>query len=113
MKIANAIADQYLVDQLEVKYDVSQRANEWLSKRISDLRDKLSVAEKAVEDYKTSHNLVDVGDETITEQQLSAIDEQLLEARAERSQAQARLENIKSLSGVQLELSSVIVPPPR
>lgn len=112
MKVANAFADQYLVDQLEVKYDITQRANDWLSKRIADLRDKLSIAEKAVEDYKQSHNLVDVGDETITQQQLSAIDEQLLEGRAERSQAQARLDGVKRLSGTQLESSSVVETSP-
>lgn len=111
-KIANSFADQYLVDQLEVKYDVTRRADEWLSKRINDLRGKLSIAEKAVEDYKQSHNLVDVGDETITQQQLSAIDEQLLEAHADRSQAKARLDNIKSLSGGQLESSSIVEASP-
>ncbi len=112
MKIANAFADQYLVDQLEVKYDVTQRANLWLAKRLSELRGKVSIAEKAVEDYKITHNLVDVGDETITQQQLSTVDEHLLEAKAERSQAQARLAGIKSVSGGQMENSSIVMASP-
>ncbi|MDX2028941.1 MAG: polysaccharide biosynthesis tyrosine autokinase [Alphaproteobacteria bacterium] len=111
-KIANSFADQYLVDQLEVKYDITQRANAWLSKRLSDLRDKVGVAERAIEDYKTSNNLVDVGDETITQQQLSAIDEHLLEARAERSQAEARYTSVKNMGEHALETSSVIIASP-
>jgi capsular exopolysaccharide synthesis family protein len=111
-KIANSFADQYLVDQLEVKYDVTQRANVWLSKRLGDLRDKVHTAEKAVEDYKTSHNLVDIGDETITQQQMGAINEQMLQARAERSQAQASLVGVKHMSREQLETSSIVIANP-
>ena len=111
-KIANAFADQYLVDQLEVKYDITRRVDDWLSKRLSELQDKVKIAEGAVEDYKTKNNLVDVGDETITQQQLSAIDEQLLEARAARSQAEAALNGVKNLNDEQLESSSIVIASP-
>ncbi|MDP9127627.1 MAG: polysaccharide biosynthesis tyrosine autokinase [Pseudomonadota bacterium] len=111
-KIANSFADQYLVDQLEVKYDATQRANVWLSKRLEELRSKVSLSERAVEDYKSSHNLVDVGDETITQQQLSAIDEQLLQARAERSQAEASLNGVKRLGNGEMESSSMVIASP-
>lgn len=107
--IANAFVDQYLVDQLEVKYDITRRVNEWLSTRLSELQNKVKIAEGAVEDFKTKNNLVDVGDETITQQQLSAIDEQLLEARAVRSQAQASLSAVKKMSREELETSSIVV----
>lgn len=96
-KIANAFADEYLVDQLEAKYETTQRANTWLASRLEQLRDDVQVAEKAVEDYKTKNNLVGVGEETITQQQLVAINSQLVAARAERSQAEAKLRSTESL----------------
>ena len=111
-KIVNTFADQYLVDQLEVKYDITQRANNWLSKRLDELREKVSVSEKAVEDFKTSHNLVEVGDESLTQEQLSAIDAQLIAARADVSQAEARLDSVRGLKGQQLDTSPIIISSP-
>ena len=116
-KIANAFADQYLVDQLEVKYDATQRANTWLSKRLEELRGKVSSSEKAVESYRNANKLIGVsvaggGEQTITQQQLSELNVQLLQARAERSQAEARLKGVKGMSADQLETSSVVVASP-
>ncbi len=108
-KIANAFADQYLVDQLEVKYDASKRANAWLARRLESLRGEVRVKEKAVEDFKIAHKLVNVGDETITEKQLTAINAQLVQARAERSQALARLEGVKGLDDARLATASVVL----
>lgn len=96
-KIANAFADQYLVDQLEVKFEVSQRANDWLGKRLEGLREELRTSEKAVEDYRQEHNLVGADEETVTQKQLNDISTQLIQARAELSQAEARQKTITNL----------------
>jgi len=116
-KIANAFADEYLVDQLEVKYEATQRANSWLSKRLDELRDKVSASEKAVEDYRTTNHLIGVsiagvGQETLTQQQLSELNVQLLQSRAERSQAEARLNSVKGLNDEQLASSSIAIASP-
>ena len=39
--VANGFADEYLVDQLESRYDATRRTNEWLSERLGDLRNKV------------------------------------------------------------------------
>jgi succinoglycan biosynthesis transport protein ExoP len=109
MQIANAFADEYLVDQLEVKYDATQRANTWLQKRMAVLKVEVNNAEKAVEEFKAANNLVSVGDETVNQQQISALNTQLLTARAERAQAQARLDSVKGLRGEELETASSVV----
>lgn len=96
-KIANAFADQYLVDQLEVKYDTGKIANDWLSKRLESLREELRISEKAVEDYRAANNLVGSKEETLTQQQLTDLSAQLIQARAELSQAEARQKTMKSL----------------
>jgi capsular exopolysaccharide synthesis family protein len=116
-KIANGFADQYLVDQLEVKYEATQRANDWLSKRMDELKEKVSASEKAVEDYRTANHLIGVtvagvGEETVTQQQLSELNVQLLQARAERSQAEARLNSVRGLSDEQLASSSIAIASP-
>lgn len=37
--IANAFADEYLVDQLETRYEDTKRTNDWLNERLGDLRE--------------------------------------------------------------------------
>ena len=59
--IANAIADAYIVDQLESKYQATRRASGWLQDRIKELRKQASDADRAVLDYKEKNNIVSVG----------------------------------------------------
>jgi uncharacterized protein involved in exopolysaccharide biosynthesis len=59
--IANAIADAYIVDQLEAKYQATKRASSWLQDRIKELRQQASEADRAVLDYKEKNKIVAVG----------------------------------------------------
>lgn len=108
-RIANAIANEYLLNQLDIKYNEAQRVNAWLNKRMENLRNEVKQKEKAVEDFKAANNLIGIGDETITQQQLSELNKKLSEARAERFQAEARLNSIKGLSRAELETSPEII----
>ena len=47
--LANAIADQYIVDQLEAKFEATERAARWLAERLTDLSARLEEAEAAAE----------------------------------------------------------------
>lgn len=110
-EIANAVTDEYLIDQLEAKYEVIARANTWLSKRLTLLRQKVELTEKAVEDYRQKKNLIQVDGNTISSAQMQEINVQLITARAEASQARARLRNARDLvrSGVGIEGSSDVL----
>jgi capsular polysaccharide biosynthesis protein len=55
--IANAIADTYILDQLEAKFDATKRANEWLSQRLDALRRQVQESERAVEIYRSDNGL--------------------------------------------------------
>jgi polysaccharide biosynthesis transport protein len=99
--IANAIADAYIVDQLESKYQATKRASVWLQDRIKELRKQASDADRAVLDYKENNNIISVGPSGISggprllgEQQLEDLNTQLGNARAAAEDAKARLERI-------------------
>src|SRR5262249_42657445 len=47
-KIANVVADAYILDQMDAKYQATRRASVWLQDRIAELRDQASAAERAV-----------------------------------------------------------------
>jgi succinoglycan biosynthesis transport protein ExoP len=101
-QIANAIVDAYLVDQLEAKYQATRRASTWLQERLRELRGQASAAERAVVEFKAQNNIVDTGGRLMNEQQLAEINSQLVLARAQTAEAQARQERIESIirSGV-------------
>ena len=40
-RLANAVADAYLVDQLDTRFEAAKRASSWLSDRLVGLRDQL------------------------------------------------------------------------
>lgn len=96
-RIANAIADSYIVDQLEAKYQATRRASVWLQDRIRELRTQASVAQKAVVDFKTAHNIVDSGGRLMNEQQLAEVNSQLVLAHASTAEAKARLDRMNDI----------------
>jgi polysaccharide biosynthesis transport protein len=96
--IANHMAEEYLVSQVEAKYDAAQRATEWLSKRIDELRGEVLEAEAKIVEYRTQNNLVDTADQSnpIT-LQFFQLNTQLALAQAERAAAEARLSQARGL----------------
>jgi polysaccharide biosynthesis transport protein len=102
--IANAIADAYIVDQLEAKYQATRRASAWLQDRIKELRQQASDADRAVLVYKEKNNIVAVGGGTaatgprlLGEQQIEELNTQLGSARAAAEEAKARLQRIDEI----------------
>lgn len=95
-RITNGFADAYLVDQLESKFEATQRANEWLNDRVTELRDQVTMAERAVERFRSENNLLEAeGGITLNDQQIATLNEQLITARADAASAQVRLEQLQ------------------
>jgi succinoglycan biosynthesis transport protein ExoP len=106
-KIANAIADAYIVDQLEAKYQATRRASVWLQDRIKELRTQASMAQKAVVDFKTANNIVDTGGRLMNEQQLAEVNSQLIMAHASTAEAKARLDRMNDIVKQEIPDASV------
>jgi succinoglycan biosynthesis transport protein ExoP len=107
-RIANAIADAYIVDQLDAKYQASRRASLWLQDRIKELRTQTSVAQKAVIDFKQLNNIVEAGGgRLVNEQQLGEVNSQLITARAATAEASARLDRINDIVKQEIPDASV------
>jgi succinoglycan biosynthesis transport protein ExoP len=101
--VANAIGDAYLVDQLDAKYQASQRASKWLQDRISELRQRAMDADAAVLEFKEQKNIVDMGGKNggdgqlLTDQRVVDLNSQLVKARADTAEAKARLDRIQAI----------------
>ena len=97
-RIVNTLADAYIDDQLNAKYQATRRASVWLQQRISELRTQATAAEHAVLDFKEKHNIVDTGGgRLINEQELVEVNSQLILARAATDEAKARLDRINTV----------------
>jgi succinoglycan biosynthesis transport protein ExoP len=98
-QIANAVADAYILDQLEAKYQTTRRAAQWLQDRLRELRTEASTAERTVVDFKAKNNIIDTGGRLMSEQQLAELNSQLIQARAQTAEAKARLDRVTQILG--------------
>jgi exopolysaccharide transport family protein len=104
--VANGFADEYLVDQLETRYESTKRTNDWLNERLGDLRTKVRDSERAVEVFKAENNIVENQGSTLSDQQLAKLNEQLILARAETAQAKASYDQVQAAAKRGADLSS-------
>lgn len=104
--IANTIADQYIVDQLEAKFEATRRATSWLNDRLGDLRERVETTERAVEDYRETIAASSGQSSSMTQQQISELNSQLILAQADRAEAQARLNQVQRLLSSSSDLAS-------
>src|SRR5580692_1993049 len=98
--IANAVADKYITDQLEGKFDAARRAGVWLQDRLRELREQALTAERAVVAFRAKNNIISTGGSDkrlVDEQQVGELNSQLVIARTHSSETKARLERIQAV----------------
>lgn len=96
-KIADAFAEAYLTDQLDAKYEATRRASGWLQDRIEELRQQSLRSDQAVQTFRADNNLIAAGGQLVSDQQLEALNNQLITAQNEVNAAKARYDRTKAL----------------
>src|ERR1700687_5737678 len=105
-RVANAIAEGYLVLQQQAK-----SAGQWLSGEIDNLRKKVAEAESRVEDFRSKSSLfIGTNNTTLSNQQMGELNTQLNIARALKSDAESKARLIREMlqSGKPIEASEVL-----
>lgn len=113
-RIANAVVDAYIAEQLKIKSDAAKRATVWLTQRVNQLSGQVQAAESAVQQYKADRNLNQAADGTpLVDQQLAAMNTQLVQARTDLATKEATYNRIKALiaSGRAADVSQVVASP--
>ncbi|ESQ81406.1 hypothetical protein AEAC466_21490 [Asticcacaulis sp. AC466] len=91
-RIANEWARLYLSQQLEAKFEATKEANNWLNSRLGELKVQVEAAETALQQYKIANNLINAtGDNTLGQQQITTLDQQLATVKVDQAEADARL----------------------
>ena len=97
-KIANKLADVYINWQREAKLEQTKDATAWLSAQIDVLRQRVAEAEEAAERFRSSEGLFSgTNNNTLSAQQLSELNTQVILAKAQKSEAEARARLIKKM----------------
>src|SRR5207244_5066272 len=110
-RVANSIAEGYLVLQQDARQDQAKAAGQWLSGKIDDLRKKVAEAESRVEDFRSKSSLfVGTNNTTLSNQQMGELNTQLNNARALKSDAESKARLIREMlqSGKPIEASEIL-----
>jgi exopolysaccharide transport family protein len=112
-EIANAFADAYIEDQLQAKFEGTHRASIWLEQRIGELRQQASDAYRAVQDFKSSNSIIiGVDGKLASEVELDQLGIALAKARADTSQARAKLDRITRVLEQRTDKEALNIPDP-
>lgn len=110
-RVANSIADGYLVLQQGVRQEQAKNASQWLAGEIENLRKKVSEAEAKVEDFRSKSSLfIGTNNTTLSNQQMGEVNTQLNNARSMKADAESKARLIREMlqSGKPIEASEVV-----
>lgn len=95
-RIANTLVDGYVLSQVRVKGEAAWAAGSALMDQVQRLRGQVLEAEKAVEQYRAGHDLVDGSEGSLIDEQLAGMNNELIEARAARIAMETKLEQVRA-----------------
>ncbi len=107
--IANAVADTFIESDLEARYQMTQKASNWLSERLQGLRQKVDASEKALQQYREREHIVDAKGlaQSGATRQLEDLTKALIDARQRRIEAENKYNQIRGLHGPAANYESV------
>ncbi len=116
-RLADAIAQVYVEDQVEVHSHALQQAADFFQDRLGSLRQQVHESEQAVADYRKAHGLTPVTDDrstTVGQQQLQNLNEKLAQASADTAGRLAAYQQAREFraSGTSLDSLPEIIRSP-
>ncbi|MBB6409092.1 Wzz/FepE/Etk N-terminal domain-containing protein [Mesorhizobium sangaii] len=95
--IANTMTDVFLQTFGQIQSDTAGRATDELTARLDELRKGVEAAERKVEDFRATHDLVDAQGHLISDDEMLKLNEQLSVARARTLELNARAASARSV----------------
>ncbi|MEG6509574.1 exopolysaccharide transport family protein [Methyloligella sp. 2.7D] len=95
---ANALAEAYINWQRDAQLEQTKDATAWLQKQIDSLRTEVAESEAAVENFRAKEGIYAGSNNVdLSAQQLSELNSQLIMAKAQKSEAEARARLIRQM----------------
>jgi succinoglycan biosynthesis transport protein ExoP len=97
-EIANAYVEAYLSSSVAAQNTTTERAASWLLERLRTLQADLADKEEAVANYRRESGLLVGTGESLTEQQIRSVQENVILARSELAERNARYAHVRRLA---------------
>jgi capsular exopolysaccharide synthesis family protein len=97
--VANTVVTEFIDKSQEVRWRSAQRASEWLTRQLADMRVKLEKSDAQLQSMARGSGLViDSGKDSIEDDKLRTLEDELLKAKADRLSRQSKLELVGQVS---------------
>ncbi len=105
-KVANAVAEAYIENDLESRAQMTQRASAWLTERMNGLRVTLEESEKKLQAYREHENIIDTKGVELSGsgKQLEEISTNLIAMRQRFAEAEGVYVQVKGKQGQPVEV---------
>lgn len=96
-RVTNAVADTYIGNDLDARYQMTRTASVWLQERLSGLKEKLTQSEQVLQSYREKQGIVSIKEaaQSGVGQQVEQLQSRLIEARTRRAEVEATYKVIK------------------
>jgi succinoglycan biosynthesis transport protein ExoP len=95
--VAAAYAAAYINYQRQANAESMEMSGAWLEKRIEELKSRATEADMAVQQYRKEKGLIASNGQLVSEQQLSQINSELVQAQADTAKAKAQYDQFRTL----------------
>jgi polysaccharide biosynthesis transport protein len=96
-KVAGAIGEAYLADQLNAKYEATRLAGGWAQQRMKELQQQALRSDLAAQKFRAEHSLIAASGKLVSEQQLSELNSQLIVARTDTATAKVKTDRLQAI----------------
>jgi succinoglycan biosynthesis transport protein ExoP len=106
-QVVNTLATNYIDQNLEAKWDATQKASEWLSQQLVSLKAKLEKSSEELQSYAQANSIVFLDEkQSMTAKKLEQLQEEATRAEADAAQKESIYNQIKggdlsSVPGIQ------------
>ena len=106
--LANTLGELYVESGMESRLEATERATRWLTVRLGDLRTKLEASERALQQYRERHQLVNVGGSRgLVEEELVDNARKLREAQRKKTELASSYWKIQQAGGDEQKLQEI------
>ena len=96
-RLADTVAKDYLASQREARQEALQHVADWLKGRVDDLRSRILEAESSIEALKAQNDISGIDSDTLREQQIAALNKDLIAAHQQVEDKRSRLEQARRI----------------
>jgi polysaccharide biosynthesis transport protein len=100
-RIANAVVESYLKQQLSNKSKVTGQASDWLEQKLEGLRQKVVDSDRLIAKFKAANGLIDTEHgQRLEDRQIARLMEQLVLVRSQVAESRAKYDQVQALAKI-------------